>query len=262
MKDASYKVEILLNKNCNYSCNYCYIKDNSNQKIIDYNFLKKQLLQIEEKYHITEIYVLGGEPTIYPEFQKFIEIINNTLGKVDIYIQTNLSFSIKFAKSLPSNVYFRGSLHFTENSNYLDIIKKLLKINKLKHLTIMYSYEAYKSYKHLYKQYMILFKILNISYNIEPIYLNNEDLNEFDNVIGKEYSEIFKWYPKLINYNFYKKTCNISKYEIVINLLTNKLHKCSTCCYKDIDMNLTDISDVCPINEYIRCPDYFSKENI
>jgi organic radical activating enzyme len=257
-----FTVEILLNTECNFSCSYCYIKNNSNPKLIDYIFLKEQLINISKFDTVTHVIIIGGEPTIYPEIFKVLELINSIINPI-IYIHSNLSFDESFLKKLPHNVLFRGSLHMEENSKkkFTQKIKLLSSIKKIDYINLMYSDDLFIKYKNDYNYFKCLFDILNISYSIEPIFLNDENLNNFDKNIGKNKSFIFKKYPNLNKLNFYNKTCPISKLGIVINMINNTIYKCTTCCYNNNSNNL-DI-DICPIDKKIFCADYFSiKDNI
>lgn len=79
---------------CNYKCSYCEVvrrDEEFNSQIADTDQWKEVWDRIFENYWCTHVRFSGGEPTIYPNFLKFLGML---LEKHTVDITTNLSFDL------------------------------------------------------------------------------------------------------------------------------------------------------------------------
>lgn len=80
---------IMINKNCNLNCPYCFanefVNKEKNENTITVENFKKAIDFIAEKD--SKVGIIGGEPTIHPEFEKLIDIAINDcrINKVTVY---------------------------------------------------------------------------------------------------------------------------------------------------------------------------------
>lgn len=77
--------------NCNFSCQFCYLKGLNKETFLDLNILKNQLKDLSLNYNIQYIDIYGGEIFLLDDqyLKKLIHIIKQYVKK--IYIVTNLS---------------------------------------------------------------------------------------------------------------------------------------------------------------------------
>lgn len=177
----TYTIEIRPLTKCNYNCYYCTDNRINSNPIINLNVpnINKMILSI--KQHLKKkikIYIVGGEPTLYPKLHHFVNELSKHLTEPDyIEIQTNLSKSIPWFKKFnmrihrPEVVKISVSYHNTQETNFKRLLDKciyLKQINMLGIVTVMYNIK-----KHTLYQYKILRSILGVdacslSYLVEP----------------------------------------------------------------------------------------------
>jgi len=89
-----YKLTIFLTKKCNFDCSFCNLHDNSHNDI-SFEKLKSYISWIEKfiiknRPKILVIKLIGGEPTVYSQFDELIDFIflkfNDYKFTIDIYI--------------------------------------------------------------------------------------------------------------------------------------------------------------------------------
>jgi hypothetical protein len=74
-------VSFYLTLNCNYSCPHCFTKSGpSVNASIDLNILKNYVDQLPPN-KVEAITLVGGEPTLYPDFFEFLDYANTTRSK-------------------------------------------------------------------------------------------------------------------------------------------------------------------------------------
>jgi organic radical activating enzyme len=96
---------ILINWNittvCNYRCSYCpsYLHDGLYKFPKNTTNILKFLSDVQQKYEHKKIYliILGGEPTLWPKFDKFLQLVPNN---VYIEIMSNGSRPIQWWKDI------------------------------------------------------------------------------------------------------------------------------------------------------------------
>ena len=115
---------------CNIQCPYCYARKNLDwNKIIKYDQIKK-IIPMLNKLDKSIISLIGGEPTLHPDFLNIIKLLSKT--KHDIHVYTN---GIKLDKLLNQKILspkITISIHNEAiNSGYKNIIfNNLIKLKK------------------------------------------------------------------------------------------------------------------------------------
>lgn len=81
---------------CNYSCSYCndYHRDGSYRWPVDWKPYGDLISKLKETNNNIYVEVLGGEPTLWPRFQEFVEYISGD----DVFVEyaTNASRTINY----------------------------------------------------------------------------------------------------------------------------------------------------------------------
>ena len=102
MKHQIAYTEIYITNVCNYSCTHCQSLNNfafkGHQRWKDY---REEYRALSERIDITTIQIIGGEPTLNPDFEKWVDGISKLWPKSKLQIATNGSRLDK----LNSNIY-------------------------------------------------------------------------------------------------------------------------------------------------------------
>ena len=121
---------------CNYNCSYCYNKGivKSAKDYVEYEHILAFLQQVNKKYPDKTIYlyISGGEPTIYKDFDKLIRGIKETVN-AKISVVNNASKSLEWWKE--NAKYFDAinlSYHteFADQQHYYNVCKTILEANE------------------------------------------------------------------------------------------------------------------------------------
>lgn len=90
-------MNILLTTDCNNTCKYCFIKDKSKHKYISIEDFV-YCIDFANKSSDDSIYLLGGEPTLHPDFKEIVDICKEYNKKVTLlsnFIFKDLSSFLK-----------------------------------------------------------------------------------------------------------------------------------------------------------------------
>lgn len=86
-------MNIIMNNYCNLNCEYCFanevMSENSKEMTLD-DFRK--VLDFEAKSNVNEVRLLGGEPTIHPQFAEFVREAYKRKSVKHIQLFTNALF--------------------------------------------------------------------------------------------------------------------------------------------------------------------------
>jgi len=129
--NSVYSMRIVLYPSflCNYKCPYCI---NNKQKIWKKYTRKmehgwKDWIEIFNKLPRAKIYIVGGEPLLYPDL---VQLINNMPRKHMVSISTNLSLPLdKFLNNLKRDIIISASFHPDTADTEL-FKKQVLKLKK------------------------------------------------------------------------------------------------------------------------------------
>ncbi|MBW2991649.1 radical SAM protein [Candidatus Woesearchaeota archaeon] len=76
-------IRILLTERCNMNCPHCFNKDSRNLKDMDSDKLIRLLDYLSN--HIDSIKIMGGEPTIHPDFLKLYNYAQKKIRSIDLF---------------------------------------------------------------------------------------------------------------------------------------------------------------------------------
>lgn len=166
-------MNLMLNTYCNFHCPYCFaqseMKNNKIQNISKENF--KKFLDFCKNSDEKDVRIIGGEPTLHPNFFDFIDMVVNYNYFDRIVVFSNFSFSLEFAekiieynKKIPIN--FLPNIN--NNPKYIQIVERNLDL-----LTMAIPESVYR-----------------ISINIfDP----NQDMSFWENIIAKYNIKEIRW---------------------------------------------------------------------
>ena len=80
------------NLNCKGCSHFCPITE---KNFISYKKFKKDLKQLSKKFKIEKFFLMGGEPLLHPEINKFIDISREYLKDTEICLLTNATLLTK-----------------------------------------------------------------------------------------------------------------------------------------------------------------------
>ena len=91
---------------CNYSCSYCndYHRDGSHRWPTDWTPYIKLIAQLKERNKYLYVEVLGGEPTVWPKFQEFVDTISD--NRVFVEYSTNASRTLNYWEQFKTQTAF------------------------------------------------------------------------------------------------------------------------------------------------------------
>ncbi len=196
-------ISLDLTQYCNLNCKYCIrnsIKYESQEfeYTLDNFNLFIEFLKLQNKQVLLEI--VGGEPTIHPNFIDFINILYKEFPNIYIKLLTNGTADLALYKQLPTNVTVSITCHTDENIDIINIIPKYLKMIQYFdniHFKLLDSNDIDRL------QYIIRafqkYNIDNYLTEINSVYCN---LNDFttDSIYEREPKNLFEKY-KNINKN-------------------------------------------------------------
>ena len=139
ISNLNLRLSIYLTYNCNYNCSYCCNKNlinNSklNDEFLNFNYIQDLHKKINKKIKNYELKLTGGEPSLYPDLNKLLDLFNDKT----IILYTNGSMDLikyeYFIKNNP-NLEYHISYHneFGNIDKYIELIDlfKKLSFNKL-----------------------------------------------------------------------------------------------------------------------------------
>jgi len=174
-------LDFFINNKCNLNCSYCTVDNTINK---NYDFQNMKLINFKD---FDVINVLGGEPTLHPEFTDIIQYVYKFNKNIVIFSN---GFNIKKLKNIDDlNLKFFITFHYDSRFS----IKKYETIYNFDFKT--------KTEYHiiLHPENKILLKYFNKNYKKEkPIYVLNNYFEKLD------FKKILKLKRKYNNLNFKK----------------------------------------------------------
>ncbi len=195
-------IELWVNKNCNLKCKYCEVSSQT----IDFklsNKIENELIKISK--NSGNVRILGGEPSIYPDLHKIIDIFKK--HQIEVFSNTYKCQEYKMYKNILWN--------FTFHDDQLNISKFIENIKGIKHNKIIVMWHSSTSDKNL-KNFYLLQKIFRKNVLLEPTY------NIIDQTGQIDISEFNKF-----------KELNLLKYSELLNVRSEKYNKTYLDIFKD-----------------------------
>ena len=109
---------------CNYNCSYCndYHRDGSHRWSDDWSPYIKLIEQLKQRNQYLYIEVLGGEPTVWPRFQEFVDTISD--DRVFVEYATNASRTLRYweqFKTQRSFVFLSWHHEFADDDHFFKV---------------------------------------------------------------------------------------------------------------------------------------------
>lgn len=163
------RVSLNITTRCNYDCWYC--KSHSPDfKHIEIPVLKQVLKKLPQD---AQIQVLGGEPTLHPEFETIVKLLKGR----NFYIQTNLSIPA-FSKLINLDCCMCVSVHDISE----DLISRIARLrDRICCLDVMANPRVLCRFKSLYNYC----KSVNLTARLRPL-MPLSGSNEFDAIDENE----------------------------------------------------------------------------
>ena len=126
------KINWEITSHCNYNCSYCFgnagMKNANFSSFEDLKKIVDKIFSINRKAY--DILLIGGEPSVHPNFLDLLQYINNVDKDISINIVTNGSKSIEYHKKLFDSIknkklLFNVSIHLEHCrlNHLIDLIK-------------------------------------------------------------------------------------------------------------------------------------------
>jgi len=222
----SKTLEILINRNCNYNCNYCSIKDNSikeNLKKID------NLEKLINNNNISKCSILGGEPLINPNITNIINFIVSLNIELEVYTngsiipprKDNINYIISWHPSMISKKIFIEQLkNFPESSE----------IHIMYHSTNKTILDDFLEIKKIHKGEVYLEPVFLFDNNIldskEVQIFKDKGLMKYSKVLSFYNSNINKYFDEVLLQNNKYKICNINSNNISYDFYKEETYQC------------------------------------
>lgn len=256
INEPLFTFELIINRNCNFKCKYCYIQDNTfHDKFINLKYIDDQIKSIITENQLVNFYILGGEPTIHPMFKQLLNYLISHENMFSINVQSNLTFDPEEYKNF--NITFDISWHISQIKDEPLYLKKLLllkKYNQLNSVNIMWEKEYHKDILNLIKK----FDMFKIKYTIEP-QVNNVDkqlLNDYYEFFDYEKSNyLSKRNHKPIYENIRDTKCNVSNRWRTLNLTDGKTEYYNCTNYFINNFKPNTVTNICELNKCMICGD-------
>ena len=109
---------------CNYKCSYCndYHRDGSYRWSDDWTPYIKLIEQLKQRNQYLYIEVLGGEPTVWPRFQEFVDTISD--DRVFVEYATNASRTLRYWKQFKTQrafVFLSWHHEFADDDHFFKV---------------------------------------------------------------------------------------------------------------------------------------------
>ena len=108
-------VTLFIHNVCNYNCSYCsdFHRDGSNRWPEDWQPYLDFLERVKQTNKYLYVEVLGGEPTVWPKFQEFVDTISD--DRTFVEFGTNASRTLRYWESFKTrNAFVFLSWHYEE----------------------------------------------------------------------------------------------------------------------------------------------------
>lgn len=155
---------------CNYTCDYCHpnSKDGSERWNTNYKAVADFVNKVREKNIYACLEIIGGEPTMWPQLQEFMDSVSHE--NLVIEINTNGSRTIRYWEQFnPSNSLFIFSWHSKEvDTTHLVKVVEVMKDKCLPMVSLLITPDCWEKGLAAIKE----FEKLDILVDIKPVRKN------------------------------------------------------------------------------------------
>ncbi|MEI0518275.1 radical SAM protein, partial [Brachyspira murdochii] len=218
-----FHINLSLSEYCNYQCSYCAAQvppANKNSIFLSY----EKIIETLNRFFIFDadeyfIVLVGGEPTIHPNFLDIVKYINNINKKIYLYIITNATRNVDYFRILFNNannikLILKISIHL-EYTKFDHIKEIIILYNKFynDNTNIIIAFMVHPLLKNEREDFFNKLFILRESYNFN---LSVEELQEGENydIVDSRYTyDDFQWIDKIkLEFNSKYKNNNTNPY--------------------------------------------------
>jgi organic radical activating enzyme len=122
-----------LTRNCNFNCKYC-VYPKRNDKFTPLPVLIKALKNMQDSKYRFDLDLMGGEPTIHPNYIDILEESLKRLPNSNVYTTTNVSKNLDFFRAIDDRVNrfnYRTKFYFSYHSERTDPLEFVKKVDFL-----------------------------------------------------------------------------------------------------------------------------------
>lgn len=225
-KPFDLNIDYMLTFKCNYDCSYCTSHD-VHHPLHKYSAetISNSLNYLHDLYDNkkTQLKLLGGEPFLYKNLLKIVDLLNNN---ITVRVITNLSIPLTYIKKYFSNYSDKIIIAASYHAEFADpdsFIEKVLYLKKLK-FNINVPVAMHPDKKLFNKCVYVLDRLPNIS---KPVLLSK--MGENNQIFGKTYYyspqqlETLKKFSKKINKQFKATYDDKIKYSSFFDIVSQNL---------------------------------------
>ncbi len=205
---------------CNYTCDYCHPNSNDGSERWNSNYLAVAdfINKVREKNKYVSLEIIGGEPTLWPELQPFMNTISH--DNLTIEINTNGSRTLRYWEQFkPSKSLFIFSWHPKEvDTEHLLKVIEIMKNKCLPMVSLLITPEYWEEGLDAIKQFeksdiLVDIKAVRKSLVSAELYPYDKSQLEYIDSYSQNTSNInfpdwLKLYPSDIKLNGIKKNWN------------------------------------------------------
>ncbi|MEI0490693.1 radical SAM protein [Brachyspira pulli] len=187
-----------ITSHCNYKCSYCFGNAGmKNPEFYSFEELKKiasKIFEIERDYY--NILLIGGEPTIHPNFLDLLKYFNDLNKQISLSIVTNGSRSIEYHKKLFESIknkelLFNISIHL-EQAN-LQHIKDIIKLANEYNIYVVLSFMLHPEKEDLLEEFLLEFIELRKNFYFDIMFMELRQAPLFDRNDERYTDRHYQW---------------------------------------------------------------------
>ncbi|MEI0703095.1 radical SAM protein, partial [Brachyspira intermedia] len=187
-----------ITSHCNYKCSYCFGNAGmNNPQFYSFEELKKianKIFDIKRDYY--NILLIGGEPTVHPNFLDLLKYFNELDKKISLNIVSNGSKSIEYHKKLFESIkdkelLFNISVHLEQCrlEHIIDIIKLANEYN----VYLILSFMLHPEKEDLLEKFLLEFIELRKKFYFDIMFMELRQPPLFDRNDERYTDKHYKW---------------------------------------------------------------------
>ena len=187
-------VTMFVHNVCNFNCSYCsdYHRDGSSRWPKDWTPYLTLIEELKKRNKNLYIEVLGGEPTVWPQFQEFVDTISD--DRVFVEFGTNASRTLRYWKQFKTRKAFVFlSWHYEEaDDDHFYEVAKIMQDKASVSVPLMIVPDNFERAKILYE------RLKNLNIEITPKFVRKS-------IHGTEYFQYTDEQREWIQSNYFNK---------------------------------------------------------